>query len=227
MQRRSIHRALSIILPAALATSIAAAAENGSAKMDQVLDAAIANERALAETLESHRPVVETYVQTVKPDPVLGVVPVRDNYFFGRLELTAPPETKKGKAAKDGKKKTINLLEDFNSRVFKPEDFSRMLILDRGSFDRATYEFHFLRSEFLGDVRTLVFDVTPKQGKPIDRYRPGRFTGRIWIEDQAFHIVRYNGIYASSLAQNFHFDSWRLNVTPAVWLPAYVYTEEA
>jgi hypothetical protein len=224
-----IHRALFFILPAALAVSAAVAAEAPTARMDQVLDAAIANERALAETLESHRPVVETYVQTVKPDPVMGVVPVRDNYFFGRLELaSAPEETKKGKPAKGGKKKqTINLLEDFNSRVFKPEDFSRMLLVDRGSFDRATYEFHFLRSEFLGDVRTLVFDVTPKQGKPLDRYRPGRFTGRIWIEDQAYHIVRYNGIYASNLAANFHFDSWRLNVVPGQWLPAYVYTEEA
>jgi len=225
-----VNRALSFILPLALAASAVAAAEPVTARMDQVLDAAIASERELAATLESHRPVVETYVQTVKPDPVLGVVPVRDNYFFGRLELVSAPEvTKKGKAAKAGKQKkqTINLLEDFNSRVFKPEDFSRMLLVDRGSFDRATYEFHFLRSEFLGDVRALVFDVTPKQGKPLDRYRPGRFTGRIWIEDQGYHIVRYNGIYASSLAQNFHFDSWRQNVTGGQWLPAYVYTEEA
>jgi hypothetical protein len=190
--------------------------------MTQVLEAAIANEHALAATLESHRPVVEAYLQTVKPDAVMGSVPVRDNYFFGRLELTSDPQK-----AKASKKKTISLLEDFHSAVFKPEDFSRMLILDRGSFDRATYEFHFLRSEFLGDVRAFVFDVTPKEGKPLDRYRPGRFTGRIWVEDQAYNIVRYNGIYASNLAANFHFDSWRMNVSPGSWLPAYVYTEES
>jgi hypothetical protein len=29
------------------------------------------------------------------------------------------------------------------------------------------------------------------------------------------------------LSANFHFDSWRMNMTPGVWLPAYVYTEEA
>jgi hypothetical protein len=208
-----------------LAGTIAAhAAEPTSSSMNRVLDAAIANERKLAATLESHRPVVETYVQTVKPDAVMGVVPVRDNYFFGRLELASEPQ--KGKS-KGGKKKTISLLEDFHSAVFKPEDFSRMLLLDRGSFDRNVYDFHFLRSEFLGEVRAFVFDVTPKEGKPLDRYRPGRFTGRIWVEDQAYNIVRYNGIYASNLAANFHFDSWRMNVAPGAWLPAYVYTEES
>ena len=198
------------------------AAEPSVSSMTQVLEAAIANEQALAATLESHRPVVEAYVQTVRPDAVMGTLPVRDSYFFGRLELTSDPQKLKA-----SKKKTIRLLEDFHSAVFKPEDFSRMLILDRGAFNRTTYEFHFLRSEFLGDVRAFVFDVTPKEGKPLDRYRPGRFTGRIWVEDQGYHIVRYNGIYASNLAANFHFDSWRMNVNEGAWLPAYVYTEES
>ncbi|HEX4824414.1 MAG TPA: M48 family metalloprotease [Candidatus Polarisedimenticolaceae bacterium] len=213
------------VLPAAAAAPPAADAP--SARMDQVLDAAIAGEQALAVLLESHRPVVETYVQTVKPDAALGFVPVRDNYFFGRLELASTGEPAKQKKSDKKNKQTLSLLQDFHSAVFKPEDFSRMLLLDRGSFDRNTYEFHFLRSEFLGDVRTLVFDVTPKEGKPLDRYRPGRFTGRIWVEDQAYRIVRYNGIYASSLAANFHFDSWRTNVGQGQWLPSYVYTEEA
>jgi hypothetical protein len=217
--------ALILAVPSCALAADAGTAQPAGSRMDQVLDAAIAGERELTATLESHRPVVEAYFQTVKPDPVLGTVPVRDAYFFGRLELVAPPQD--AKAAKASKKKTINLLEDFHSAVFKPEDFARMLILDRGSFDRQTYDFHFLRSEFLGDVRALVFDVTPKEGKPLDRYRPGRFTGRIWVEDEGYHIVRYNGIYASSLSGNFHFDSWRMNMAPGVWLPAYVYTEEA
>ena len=220
----SIRCLLHVLPSCALAFGLNAA-EPAPSSMTQVLEAAIANERDLAATLESHRPVVEAYLQTVKPDPVMGVVPVRDNYFFGRLELTSDPQN--GQADKVSKKKTISLLEDFHSSVFKPEDFSRMLILDRGSFDRTTYEFHFLRSEFLGDVRAFVFDVTPTEGKTLDRYRPGRFTGRIWVEDQAYHIVRYNGVYASSLAANFHFDSWRTNVASGAWLPAYVYTEES
>ena len=230
MRHRIVFSSLLLLIPAAaLAASsppaAAARPAETASKMDQVLDAAIEGERALATTLEQHRPVVETYVQTVKPDAALGSVPVRDSYFFGRLELASPAQS--AKMTKAERKQTLSLLEDYHSAVFKPEDFSRMLILDRGSFDRQTYDFHFLRAEFLGDVRTMVFDVTPKEGKPLDRYRPGRFTGRIWIEDQGFHVVRYNGIYASQLAANFHFDSWRANVAPGVWVPSYVYTEEA
>ena len=73
------------------------------------------------------------------------------------------------------------------------------------------------------EVRTLVFDVTPlpKAGK-------GRFVGRIWVEDQDFHIVRFNGAYEGSSRTNyyFHFDSWRVNSGPNLWLPAFIYSEE-
>ena len=50
-----------------------------------------------------------------------------------------------------------------------------------------------MRREFLGEVRCLVFDVTPKP-----KTDTGRFAGRIWVEDQDFHIVRFNGAYTGS-----------------------------
>jgi hypothetical protein len=55
------------------------------------------------------------------------------------------------------------------------------------------------------------------------------FVGRIWVEDQDFNIVRFNGSYEPSSRTNFffHFDSWRLNMQPGLWLPAYIYTEES
>ena len=40
--------------------------------------------------------------------------------------------------------------------------FSWMVYADRTDFDREHYDFHYVRREFLGDVRCLVFDVTPK-----------------------------------------------------------------
>src|ERR1019366_8104128 len=62
----------------------------------------------------------------------------------------------------------------------------------------------------------------PKAGK-------GRFTGRIWVEDQDLHIVRFNGAYSGSSRTNyyFHFDSWRVNSGPNLWLPAFIYSEES
>jgi hypothetical protein len=71
----------------------------------------------------------------------------------------------------------------------------------------------------------VVFDVTPlpKSGK-------GRFKGRVWAEDQTYAIVRFNGVYtpvAGINGFNLHFDSWRLNVQPGLWLPAYVFSQES
>jgi hypothetical protein len=56
----------------------------------------------------------------------------------------------------------------------------------------------------------------------------GRFLGRIWVEDQDFNIVRLNGTYAHPARNSyyFHMDSWRLNLVPGYWVPAYVYSEE-
>jgi hypothetical protein len=73
-------------------------------------------------------------------------------------------------------------------------------------------------SEFLGEVRCLLFEVNPRK----DKGRSGpRFKGAIWVEDGGYHIVRFNGSYGT-----FHIDSWRMNLREGVWLPAVVYSEE-
>ena len=53
--------------------------------------------------------------------------------------------------------------------------------------------------------------------------------GRIWVEDQGFNIVRFNGTYIRPVdgSAYIHFDSWRVNVSNGSWLPAYVYSEES
>jgi hypothetical protein len=100
-----------------------------------------------------------------------------------------------------------------------------MVYIDMNGLDRQHYQFDYVRREFLGDVRCVVFDVTPlpKSGK-------GRFKGRFWAEDQNYTIVRFNGIYtpvAGINGFNLHFDSWRLNVAPGLWLPAFVFSQES
>jgi len=56
----------------------------------------------------------------------------------------------------------------------------------------------------------------------------GRFAGRIWVEDQDYHIVRFNGAFTGSSASSFYFnfDSWRSNSAKNEWLPSFVYSEE-
>jgi hypothetical protein len=192
--------------------------------MDQVVDRAIERERALIEMLKTRTPLIETYLQDLRFDPQEGPIPVDDHYFLGRMELGDTVDRRDYLPKEGGFKRS--LLGGFN-RLYKiqyePLGFSWMIFADRNDFDRETYKFKFAHREFLGDVRCLVFEVTPKK-----RTGNGRFHGRIWIEDQQYNIVRLNGIYGPA-PQNryfFHMDSWRLNLVPNYWVPTYIYSEE-
>ena len=44
---------------------------------------------------------------------------------------------------------------------FLPDGFLQMIFIDTNGFDRQHYKFDYVRREFLGEVRCLVFDVTP------------------------------------------------------------------
>ena len=55
------------------------AAGNPKPNPNQNLDRIIANERALADTMRSYSPMVETYLQRMQPDTALGFVPSEDH----------------------------------------------------------------------------------------------------------------------------------------------------
>src|SRR5712671_1116229 len=195
------------------------------ATMDQVVDRFIEREHGLIKTLASRTPVVETYLQDLVADAQLGAVPSDDHYFLGRMDMGESVD-RKDYLKEESKGMQTRLMGGFN-KLFKvqyqPLGFSWMVYADHTDFDRSHYDFHYIRREFLGDVRCLVFDVTPKKtaGK-------GRFLGRVWVEDQEFNIVRLNGTYAPAPRNSyfFHMDSWRLNLIPGYWVPAYIYSEE-
>ncbi len=210
------------VVVASAASSPSAAAP--PATMDQVVERFIAREKGLVELLKDRTPVVETYLQNVKADADLGLVPVGDKYFLGHMDLGEDIGNRT--YLKDSASIQKHLLGGVNKLFtvqYKPLGFSWMIFADRDEFDREHYEFKFVRREFLGDVRALVFDVTPKK-----EAGNGRFLGRIWVEDQDFNIVRLNGTYAPHQRNEyfFHMDSWRLNLIPGYWVPAYIYSEE-
>ena len=199
--------------------------------MDQVVDRVVLREKDLIKFLSPRTPVVETYLQNLTQDPQLGPIPQDDHYFLGRMDFSASidrsdylQDEKKKKDKEEGMEQ--RLLGGFTKKFkfqYQPLGISWMVFADRNEFDRQHYDFHYARREFLGDVRCLVFDLTPKK----DAGR-GRFVGRIWVEDQDFNIVRLNGTYSRSSRNNyyFHMDSWRLNLVPGYWVPAYIYSEE-
>src|SRR5579871_6914621 len=193
--------------------------------MDQVVNLFIEREHGLIKVLSNRTPVVETYLQNLSADPQLGPVPSEDHYFLGRLDMGESVD-RKDYLKEEDKSMQSRLLGGFQKLYkvqYQPMGFSWMVYADRTDFDREHYSFRYARREFLGDVRCLVFDVTPKP-----KSGRGRFLGRIWVEDQGFNIVRLNGTYYPSPRNSyfFHMDSWRLNLIPGYWVPAFIYSEE-
>jgi len=195
---------------------------------NQAIDRIIAREHDEVATIRSYNPIIETYVQDMKPDKQLGSVPVRDHYFLGQALLSKGVVDDSMISKKNGKVDEFNPiahLSGYFTSSYVPDGFLQMVYLDTSAFDRQHYQFDYVRSEFLGDVRCVVFDVTPlpKSGR-------GRFKGRIWAEDQNFTIVRFNGVYtpiAGINGFNLHFDSWRMNLQPGLWLPAFIFSQES
>jgi len=193
--------------------------------MDEVVNLFIEREHDLIKVLSTRTPVVETYLQNLTSDPQLGPVPRADHYFLGRMDMGETGD-RKDYLKQEERSMQSRLMGGFQKLYkvqYQPLGFSWMVYADRTDFDREHYSFTYVHREFLGDVRCLVFDVTPKKNSG-----KGRFLGRIWVEDQGFNIVRLNGTYAPAPrnALFFHMDSWRLNLIPGYWVPSYIYSEE-
>src|SRR6266478_2258200 len=125
--------------------------------------------------------VVDNYIQNVRPDKQFMAVPDGDKYFLGRAELGKGVELEPLEHDSGMKHKVFGSWANFFATEFVPRGFLQMIYLDMNGFDRQHYKIEYIRREFLGEVRCLVFDVDPlpKTGK-------GRFVGRIWVEDQDF-----------------------------------------
>jgi hypothetical protein len=192
--------------------------------IDQVVDQIIEREHALMAFLKDRTPLVETYLQNLTPDQKLGAVPKEDHYFLGRLDMGDIVDRR------DYLAKQMSFQQNLMGGVtklfrfqYQPMGFSWMVFADRQNFDRSHYDFHYVQRQFLGEVRCLVYEVTPKKNAGT-----GLFHGQIWVEDQDYNIVRLNGTYEPrpKNAYYFHMDSWRLNLVPGYWIPAYIYSEE-
>jgi hypothetical protein len=210
-----------------IVANAAAAPEPQQARtMDQVIDRVITNENRLNQQIRQYSPLVETYIQNLKPDKDLGEVPAGDKYFLGRADFSKGVSLVPLSDAGNRGKKIFGSVGNFFSFAmqFLPDGFLQMIFLDTNGFDKQHYKFDYVKREFLGEVRCLVFDVSPqeKSGK-------GRFLGRIWVEDQDYNIVRFNGAYSGGGHSSwyFHFDSWRTNVQPGLWMPSFIYSQES
>lgn len=212
-----------------------------TAAQNALIDKAIAREAVVIKTLKDRMPLVETYIQNMKPDPVMFQTPQSDAHYLARVDFgkvigetgyasgVSHDESKKGVMGRF--KHSLEYVTGLSRSLhlqYNEAGFVRMIVIDTNGpnsdgFNRQNYTFSFVRNDFLGTIPTIVFDVQPVHE------HAGRFFGRIWVERNGGNIVRYNGDLAGSeqdITEYFHFDSWRTNVQEGLWLPASSYIEE-
>ncbi len=200
-------------------------------QQQRLVQEAIAREKVIVKQIQKSTPVVQSYIQDLRADQKLYQVPVSDQYMIGRVDFGKAFVADEYAQRNQGSHGWFGGSFHFMSELTKafhlensPTGFMAMMFIDPTGFDRQHYNFTFVRREFLGTVRTWVFDVQPREKGT------GRFFGRIWIEDQDGTVVRFNGTYITNPNEEanhyFHFDSWRMNVQPGVWAPAAVYIED-
>ncbi|MBX9603841.1 MAG: M48 family metalloprotease [Bryobacteraceae bacterium] len=211
-------RKLAFLLIAAAVLRSAPAAD-----FDSILDRVVAREKEFVQKMAGAEPLVETYVQQW-PHEGDGA-PYRDEYFLGRLKLAgdvhyAPLVRSEAAGKRRWKWPSRSGFE------FLPRGFAQMAVIDAREFNRDTYAFTYARKEFVGRSRCLVFDVAPKQPKA-----PGKFQGRIWVEEEQFRIIRVNGTYTQRdprpSGRYFHFEALRQQVMADFWAPALIYIEDS
>ena len=56
--------------------------------VNQAIDRIIAREHDEIATIRRYNPIIETYIQDMKPDKDMGAVPVHDHYFLGQANLS-------------------------------------------------------------------------------------------------------------------------------------------
>jgi hypothetical protein len=197
----------------------------GQVTADDIIDRMSRAERAVLERLRTSHPLMEVYIQNVAPDEARGWVPTDDKYFLGQLQFDGRPTLRPF-----GRKEQRGVMLRILSNAPNLEDsYAAMVAPDWRVLERKRYEFTYVRREFLGESRCFVFDV-----RPLRDDKEG-FVGRIWIEDRDYNLVRFNGASRGSEVTmsgvlkrklSFHMDGWRVNVSPGVLVPSYVYSEE-
>lgn len=197
-----------------------------------LIDKSIAREAVVIKTLRERAPIVETYIQNMRPDPVMGQIPDSDVHFLARVNfgkvIGDNGYVQEKQDTKGFLKHSLSYLTGLSGSLhltYHETGFVQMLLVDSNSYNRQMYTFNFLRNDFLGTIPTVVFDVQPTKKAVV-----GRFAGRIWIDRNSGNIVRFNGSFSGAekdIREYYHFDSWRTNVQDGLWLPTSVYIEES
>jgi len=205
----------------------------------QLAQRIFAGEQITITQVSKRTPILEAYVQSldleIHPEAVLD-----DAYFLGKLGLNVDsPNIARFQALAFGaspQSRRIRVNTGDHWALY-PDGYVDMLFVDLGEFDEYHYALTYSGRDRLADrdcIRVAVL--------PLDAQSSGRFTGDIWVDETSFRIVRIAGSFSpkrlgtfskyfnpggiSRIGLYLHFESWRQQVAPGVWLPSYTYFDE-
>ena len=198
-------------------TKVSPVAGTPATSVDQVIDRIVQREKEVVETMKKVQPMVETYVQNTRPDAELGSVPMSDEYYLGRVTLSRTLDEKfytEGQEKVGWKASMVGVMDPLVMRNFYrtklvPTGFASMILPDARGLDRNVYDYQFIAAGISGRC-----PLPAVPGGAQERIGHGRFLGRIWVEDQDYNIVRFNGSFVNPARSGIfmHMDSWRQNV---------------
>src|SRR5260370_28986891 len=113
-----------------------------------LIDKAIVREKVIVKTIKDRAPLVETYIQNMKPDPVLGQVPESDQHFLSRVDFksvindqtySVNKDTSQGSGKGGFFKHSLSAVGSLGGSLhltFHEAGFVQMLLMDSNNFDR-------------------------------------------------------------------------------------------
>src|SRR5713226_2089760 len=127
----------------AIAATAAPKAADQARTMDDVIDRVITNENRANQQIRQYSPLVETYIQNLKPDKDLGYTPAGYKYFLGRADFSKGVSLVSLTDTNSKGKKIFGSIGNFFSFAmqFLPDGFLQMIFTTPNGFDKQHYKF--------------------------------------------------------------------------------------
>jgi len=90
------------------------------------------------------------------------------------------------------------------------------------------YNFKYVGREKIDELNLYVFDVTPKVSPDAKKTKERFFSGRVWVEDQDFQIVKTKGkgLPETKINKFPTVETYREQIDGRYWFPTYSYADE-
>ena len=181
-------------------------------------------------------PLVETYIQDTRPDEKLYEVPVDDQYLLSRVDFGKALLRQELRAAHGGQEELLQGLAGRHHRADQAARSGKVHLLPHRlhaddvhrplRLRPAALRFQLCAPGVSGHGAHLGLRRASRESRhgPLLWPHLGRGRGRQRGPLQR-HLHRPHD--EDSSKYYFHFDSWRMNVQPGIWLPVAVYVEES